>query len=363
MNPPPDPGEEPEALQRLIARGGRVRPLDDRERAVLLARFRRRGDEVDAPPRRVGAALGLALGAIGALGGVAALRLQDDSEHVPPPARSASAATQTGRASTHAHAYADAGVATTAQNVRTARRFSLGGRGEIALTGDVVARVPPALEAGGQGSIEVALERGTLTASVGPRRQQEPLSIVTPHVAVVVIGTRFSVVVEGDQTKVAVEHGRVRVDRGARSVFVDAGDALKSDDPRLAPPPDSPFPASSAPCADAPQRRRCLREAARGRGLAAENALFALALHERDERRDPDAALSLLRTYVRRFPRGVLVPDAVLTAARLLRETGREQEACALVARHAAQLASPPPTWLTADCVAPEARQPGRDAR
>jgi len=334
----PEPDDRAAALQQLVERGGRVRPLDDGSRAALLAQFRERTSERAPRPQRARAGLVLALGALSALAGVVILQRHD----APGAARAAQVAP--------APLPSASSLDTAPASVPSPRRLSLGGRGEIMLEEGARVHVPPELErAGGRGPLALRLERGTLNASVAPRGRDEPLSIVTPHVAVVVVGTRFTVRVEGALTSVSVEHGRVRVDRGDRSAFVDGGQTLRSDDSRLLP-PDAPRAAraSPEPCASALRRTRCLRTVARGDGLAAENALFALALHARDVERDPDAALATLRTYARRFPQGVLREDAVLTAARILHERGRDGDACAYLRRHAS--AHVAPAWLPPGC-------------
>jgi ferric-dicitrate binding protein FerR (iron transport regulator) len=50
---------------------------------------------------------------------------------------------------------------------------------------------------------------------------------------VTVVGTRFTVDVANDVTIVSVEHGRVRVEKGTRTLFVGVGESVGSDDPRF----------------------------------------------------------------------------------------------------------------------------------
>jgi hypothetical protein len=57
-------------------------------------------------------------------------------------------------------------------------------------------------------------------------------------------------------------------------------------------------------------RRACLEKAAAGSGLAAQNALFALGVLERDELHDGPAAVSRWRGFQARFPDGLLASEA-----------------------------------------------------
>lgn len=312
------PDEPSDFMRQLTERGSRVRPLDDATRSALLAQFRQRTSQRVGSTRRSGLVLGVALTSLAALVAVVVLRRTDEPR--PAPVASATEASQA----------ADRTV-----EAVSPRQISFGSRGEIDLSADAIARIPTNVAAaGGSGPLEVSLERGRLTASVAPRRRDEPLSIVTPHLTVVVIGTRFTVSVASGLTTVSVAHGRVRIDRGQQSVFVDGGQSLRSDDLRLATAAPLGAAAAPTPCTNVPRRTHCLRKVARGSDLSAQNALFALALHARDVERDPDAALSFLRSYVRRFADGVLSEDAVLLAARILHERGRSDESCAYLRRH-----------------------------
>jgi hypothetical protein len=184
--------------------------------------------------------------------------------------------------------------------------------------------VPSAAELSAHRPLRIRLERGRMLAHVAPRAPDEPFAIATPHLDVVVVGTRFSVTVEGAVTTVAVEHGRVRVERAGHSVLLDAGQTLRSDDPRLAPAPTL-APPSEPACStsgDQSQRRECLARAARGDGLRAQNALLALGLLER-QLGDHAAALGRFREHERRHPRSVLAPEVALALVQTLMLEGR----------------------------------------
>jgi hypothetical protein len=180
--------------------------------------------------------------------------------------------------------------------------------------------VPSAAELAAQRPLRIRLERGRVLAQVAPRAPDEPFAIATPHLDVVVVGTRFSVAVDPTITTVAVEHGRVRVEKAGRSLLLAAGQTLRSDDARLSRTPRSARPGEPA-CrrADDPQQRRqCLARSAAGDGLGAQNALLSLGLLERDELGDRGAALAHFREYQRRHPRGVLAPEVALALVQTL---------------------------------------------
>jgi hypothetical protein len=287
-------------LGRLTARASEVRRLGTRERAELW-----RGLRARVEPRRSLLVLGLAALAAGA---VVAILLAINH-------RAPAGGVVMAPAPAAPVAAAPAGLPPQARSIH------LGGRGDLYLWPEAEVTLPPGRDAARRGAYDVRLERGRIAAVVGPRAPDEPLAVVTPHLRVVVVGTRFSVALEGDVTAVAVEEGKVRVQRGEQTVLLLAGDSIRSDDPRLGAP---------APCAGGVvERRACLLRAAAGEGLAAENALLALALLERDEAGDRATALARLREHQRRFPRGVLAPEVALSLARTLLVDGRRAEACA----------------------------------
>jgi hypothetical protein len=70
--------------------------------------------------------------------------------------------------------------------------------------------------------IDVVLDRGAVTCEVAPRRGRPPFVVDAGEVRVRVVGTRFTVVREGDGAKVSVDHGVVEVtSRGATVVLHD----------------------------------------------------------------------------------------------------------------------------------------------
>jgi hypothetical protein len=208
------------------------------------------------------------------------------------------------------------------------RRLSLGGRGELEIAATASVVLPSAAELGAHHPLRIRVELGRVLARVGPRAADEPFTIATPHLDVVVVGTRFSVAVDPAVTTVAVEHGRVRVEKAGHSLLLDAGQTLRSDDARLmaAPSATSPSEPACAAADDPPGRRECLARAAAGNGLSAQNALLSLGLLER-ELGNRSAALARFREYQLRHPRGVLAPEVVLALVQTLMLDGQSARA------------------------------------
>jgi hypothetical protein len=205
------------------------------------------------------------------------------------------------------------------------RLVHLGSRADLELRSDAQVTLPAGVDANQRGPYRVRLDHGRMLATAGHREADEPLAVETPQLVVVVVGTRFSVEVTDGLTLVAVQEGRVRVERGAHALLLSAGEAIRSDDARL----NDARPVAA--CTDLPgldDRRGCLRRAADGQGLAGENALFALALFEREEGRER-AALAHLREYQRRFPTGALAPEVSVALATALANAGERAQACA----------------------------------
>jgi FecR protein len=332
------PSDEPALLRHLIEQGGRVRPLADRERRSLLARI-----EASLEARRRGGVRRLVV-PVAAMAGVALAAVHwaqpvvegTGSSVAATPVPSSSTAHAPGLAS---QAPARTALAALAQPQASSRVIALGGRGEIVLEQGALATLPPDVLAGGTHPVRVALQRGTLRASVRPRAPHEPLSILTPQLLVTVVGTRFSVQVDAELTTVSVEHGLVRVERTGSSVLVAGGESVRSDDERFARPARSQSRRSGPEHCSVPAKhaadRACLARQAQGSGLAAENALLALALLERDQLDDSSAALARLRQYERRFPSGRLRQEVALATVRTLQQRDSRSEACAYAADYA----------------------------
>jgi ferric-dicitrate binding protein FerR (iron transport regulator) len=70
---------------------------------------------------------------------------------------------------------------------------------------------------------KIALDLGALTAEVKKQPAGQPLVITTPHAEARVLGTRFTLAVKGDTTRLEVQEGRVRLTRLSDKSFVDVG--------------------------------------------------------------------------------------------------------------------------------------------
>jgi TolA-binding protein len=207
------------------------------------------------------------------------------------------------------------------------RTIDLGSIGTIEVTEATVYQLLPASA--------LRLEAGRLCAVVKHRDplREGPFTVLAPKLRIVDVGTRFCVEVAAGRTTVAVSEGAIRAEgEGGRSVEVVAGHQIASDDARLRPP--VPSVAATAPstgsCESLPTlsaRESCEAAASSGDGLAAQNALYNLALLARDQRHDGASALTLFQAYRHRFPEGPLAPEASLGILTELSQEGRYADA------------------------------------
>ncbi len=200
-----------------------------------------------------------------------------------------------------------------------------------------------------------------LRAQVEPQSLDRPVVVVTPHLRLVVLGTRFDLYVDGTESRVDLIEGRVRVERGQGAVLLGGGESLSSSDGRFEPPPavqlvgiptnqgavapramtkSEPVGAQRRPTPgarlkacerrDLPRERiECLEPIARGTGMAAESALYTigslhLALGERG------ASLAALERFQSRFPESFLASEAMMLKLNLLVAAERRSEAVSL---------------------------------
>lgn len=85
--------------------------------------------------------------------------------------------------------------------------------------------------------IALQLESGSVTVDAAEQPTDRPLTLLSPHASVEVLGTRFSVAVDGASSTVTVEEGRVAVTRrgDGATVVVGAGQATAVGDPGAGP--------------------------------------------------------------------------------------------------------------------------------
>jgi hypothetical protein len=301
----------PPEFTHLISEGSAVRDMSTEERNELWRSIAGRVP-MPRPSRRMLALLGSAVVATALLFALSRGRVPQSL----PPVVAGPAPGQATKGSGH-----PVPAVARADSQSQARTVHLGMRGDLFLWPDAQLTLPPGADADQRGAYRVRLDAGRIAASVGPRGADEPLAVVTPELAVIVVGTRFSVDAHKGWTEVAVEQGKVRVERGRAVVLLSAGQSIRSDDPLLWAESNAPM---AMPCAELslPARRACLASAAEGQGISAENALVALALLERDEGGDAAAALARFRDYQRRFPTGVLFPEVALSITGRLAAAG-----------------------------------------
>ncbi len=243
-----------------------------------------------------------------------------------------------------------------------ARQIQLAGAAELELSAAAVVDVPQPATPSPAGYV-MTLASGRVCAHVAHRDlpREGPFIVAAPRLTVTVVGTRFCVDASAEVTTVEVTEGKVRVEaagaRGARgagrapaiAAFVAAGESYRSDaTPPLAQLPalaaatpevevarPSPKPSAAHPVAGCPAelpaaaRADCYAGMAAGDDLAAQNALFALALLTRTELHDGPGSLSHLHTYLARFPQGALAPEA--REAVIVELAGEQRRAEALV--------------------------------
>lgn len=80
------------------------------------------------------------------------------------------------------------------------------------------------------GAKRIQLNAGSITADVAPQPSGRPLVLITPHLRVEVVGTRFSLEVDEQGTRIEMEHGRVKLRRpeDGKSVELTAGHFLEA---------------------------------------------------------------------------------------------------------------------------------------
>lgn len=159
--------------------------------------------------------------------------------------------------------------------------------------------------------------------------------LLTPHMTVAWKAARFLAFVTPDRTVLSVDEGYVVARQRGTERLVSKGeeliataDALSAGGSELIPGGLKQMPqVQGERCqqANAVEAARCLAEVAAGSDLAAQNALFELALRSRGQ--SSDEAIARWREYLHRFPNGVLAPEAQVGIAVELTRSGRLSDA------------------------------------
>jgi hypothetical protein len=205
--------------------------------------------------------------------------------------------------------------------------IEIGAIAQLDVSPGSVIQMPP-VAAPSSAGYRMSLTSGRVCAHVEPREVAVagPFVVAAPGLEVFVIGTRFCVESAAEVTTVQVSEGRVRVARPQLAdVFVGVGESLSSSvHAGAAPGPAASVAPTVAPttavagdpvarCAalgNLARRADCYAGLVGADDLAAQNALFSLALLSRDGLHDGPAALSHFRTYLARFPDGALAAEA-----------------------------------------------------
>ncbi len=236
------------------------------------------------------------------------------------------------------------------------------------------------------------VDSGLLRAQVDPQSLARPLIVVTPHLRVIVLGTRFDLLVEAGWTRVELLQGRVRVESASGTITLLPGQAIRSDDPALAAPRDlearATFDAPSDRTPLAPeqvlrprpsrparaaakvelgsvatasageasvellagvrpkralgaraqdcveeatpeQANACLGTLAVGQGLTAQNALYLLALRLREDEARREEAIATFQELRQRFPTTIYASASALQLFELQLGLGKVGDAIA----------------------------------
>lgn len=181
---------------------------------------------------------------------------------------------------------------------------------------------------------QVLASAGSVQLSQGSALAGPGAALKTPQLEVQVTTATCFVQVAGAFTTLDVSSGSLRVRRGDGPWVALVGPVrFRSDDPRLAPRAPAPVPTTplpavepaaeparavraarpipSDPCAAgaASSRRGCYLRASQGSDLAAQNAAYLLGQLQRTQG-DLPGAVAAWQQYQRRFPQGVLWPEA-----------------------------------------------------
>jgi hypothetical protein len=164
----------------------------------------------------------------------------------------------------------------------------------------------------------LALDRGKVDCNVRPRAARPPFIVIAGETRVSVIGTRFNVV-QGEQgTQVAVDEGKVLVQYRGQMTELVPGETWTEESAPARPP------ASAAPVADAPPKKKL------SRAMARVEKRFEQAA--RLETTKPRAALRIYRSL--RRARGPWQANALYAEARFEHELGHDKRAQPLLEQY-----------------------------
>lgn len=196
-------------------------------------------------------------------------------------------------------------------------------------------------------------DRGRLDIHVAQQSRGHSFAVKTRDLEFVVLGTRFSVVTSETQVDLNVSEGRVLVNtaNGERTIVQAGGhwstrnqaaaaqnvlpSAAPNARPELRAVPDG----TSAKVSEISTCRNYVREgkprvaqdcyldAATGKGLSAEMALYEVARLRRDVLSNPSGSLAALDEYEARYPTGTFGPEVRIARVELLSRLGRYDEA------------------------------------
>lgn len=169
-----------------------------------------------------------------------------------------------------------------------------------------------------QGTVGIRLERGQATFRVDHRRPDEAFTIDMGECRVRVVGTTFTVGMDSANSWVAVEEGRIRLERGAYSRLVEAGNRSVCRIPGTGARLDSAIPQTSKPALAEPAKPPSATASAAGPVSA---AVQVPSCHEGAD------CIRSLSQFVRTYPAHQAVAEVALRWARLSAKAGDPRDA------------------------------------
>lgn len=213
--------------------------------------------------------------------------------------------------------------------------------GKHVLEGGISAALSAGARATGrlaQGTVDIALESGSLDLQVPPRKQGQAVLITAGSLRFTIVGTVLSLRRQGQRVALDVTEGLVAVAKdGDHVATVASGESWSMPLPPTSPPAravrarvarhPSPKGCERIPVSRWQERLACYQREAQKGGPAGERAQHLLARYLRDDVVDLTAALDAFEAQRSRFPRGQLRADADRAIIGLLPRLGRHAEA------------------------------------